>query len=768
MKNLFALIAFLTPYLLTYANPITPNEALSRLKISGKQIPSYGVDSNSPRLIFSGKTSDGLPAYYIFTNDAGTLFLSADDKAEALLGYTDKGNFDINNLSPSLKWWFGEYTREIEWLRGNEESDIKLTSSAANKAVSEPKAPIAPMIATKWNQGNPFNLLCPMKSGERTVTGCVATAMAQVLNYYKWPVEKVDPISYDWNGQTLTSPATVIEWDKMLDSYNDSYTDAEAMAVARLMQIAGYSVNMNYGLSSEGGSGAPSSNLRNVFVDIFGYDEASNFVYRNFYDARQWENTIYENLLNVGPLFYDGTGTNGGHAFVCDGYDGNGYFHFNWGWGGLEDGYFLLSALNPGQLGIGGGAGGFNYDQGALLGARRPVAGSVAPTPFLACSGTMTAITDGNKLTITTEEDNQGFFNYGFYQATFKISLELQNIESGEKILLPDFSANIQPNYGYKSLIFYLRNIPDGNYDVTPIFSVDGGDWESFRFYNGTPDHLEIQFYNGNITLINKDVITVESIDIITPFTTGGPYEFEANISNSNYVDVTADIIAFICIESSNGYSIVERLDTASATIPGEGSDNISFKGTLSDEVDEGDYYLILTDPDLTILYIEEVKVSSDQGGVSPTQYSLDPDPIRSGEVSNVTTVFENTASESHYMESSLYLCSYDDNTFYIAAEYGTEQFIISGNSTASVVYTTQLPQLPADVYYLVWANSDNEIIGYVQVEVDFSTLSITPSAEQEEMRLFTLQGVEVDSKNPAPGIYISIQGKQTQKIVIK
>lgn len=182
----------------------------------------------------------------------------------------------------------------------------------------------------------------------------------------------------------------------MLNDYSGSYTQEQADAVSLLMKACGYSVEMSYGSQA---SGAQSFKLANAAVEYFKYDRSIYYTERDFYSADQWTRLIYDNIKNVGPVIYDGSSIDGGHSFVCDGYDGNGYFHFNWGWGGISDGYYVLDSLNPETQGIGGAEGGFNFGQGALLnmmpareGVNEPYYGKMR------IYGTATAQLDGNSI----------------------------------------------------------------------------------------------------------------------------------------------------------------------------------------------------------------------------------------------------------------------------------------------------------------------------------------------------------------------------------
>ena len=242
----------------------------------------------------------------------------------------------------SMKAWLDGYAREIAAAKARHESDSpRVTSTTPDHAY------IAPMVTTRWNQNSPYNHLCPTLNNLRSVTGCMATAEAQVLNYHKYPEKGTGNVSYKWKNGNRDIKADLdtipLKWDLMLDIYSDKSPAESCQAVANLMYACGIVSNMDYSPSS---SGANTINSAQGLYKYMGCKEAS-IVLRDWYNPEDWDNLVYNYLVDHGPLLYCGQSGAGGHAFVCDGYAGNGYYHFNWGWGGMSDGNFRLSALNP-------------------------------------------------------------------------------------------------------------------------------------------------------------------------------------------------------------------------------------------------------------------------------------------------------------------------------------------------------------------------------------------------------------------------------------
>ena len=324
-------------------------------------------------------TKAELDLYYVFnrgTNE-GYVIVSGDDQTLPVLGYTDSGEFDYEQLPANMRSWLKGYENQLADIREHPER------MAAAPRYAPVHDAIDPMITTRWNQGSPYNDECPMYfTLGRSVTGCVATAFAQVLNY--WGEISVTETQADMPAyKTRTSHATLgnlsvdgipagspIDWANMLDTYGSSATGVQKKAVAQLMHYCGVSVEMDYTNSA---SGAYSYMVAEAAVKYFGYTNSVRYVQGDTYTADGWDALLYGELAAGRPFYLSGSNSDGGHAFVCDGYDGNHCFHINWGWGGSSDGYFLITRLNPSSQGIGGSDGGYSGGPEAVIGMQPPV-----------------------------------------------------------------------------------------------------------------------------------------------------------------------------------------------------------------------------------------------------------------------------------------------------------------------------------------------------------------------------------------------------------
>ena len=343
------------------------------------------------KLAHEARSTAGATDYYVFNRgtDGGFVIVSGEDLVQPVWGYCDHGTFDYDKMPENVKWWFGEYQRQMQFLR--EHIDVKPRTRVTLTAG------VAPLLTTQWDQCRPFNDMCPdapssndryLIYGGRACTGCAAVAMAQIMKYHKWPRTGSRTYSYECGvkyydpqtGELVTNNITlstdlsqsVYQWNMMKDQYlykdmnnygffdenmhiyikvidenGDTVPDVDnayGNAVAKLISDVGITVKMQYG-SSDIGSGAFISNVYYAFRDYFDY--SVNYIERdNWYGS--WDALIRNEIDARRPVYYAGKGS-GSHAFVVDGYDTEGRLHFNWGWGGDYDGYYESLALNPGN-----------------------------------------------------------------------------------------------------------------------------------------------------------------------------------------------------------------------------------------------------------------------------------------------------------------------------------------------------------------------------------------------------------------------------------
>lgn len=375
MRKLLFIIMIAAISLWAVAGNITPEEALQQAIhfLQEKAVKNGGQHRAVPasQLVAAGKVN-GL---YVFNvaEEGGFVIVSNDDRTFPILGYGNSGAFDVLQMPDNMRVWLQGYADEIAWLQQHGGCPKEVPSKISHRTL---KTPIAPLIASRWNQGAPYNNLCPdYQTNRRSVTGCVATAMAQVMNYHQWPAATTAEIpGYTTGAYKIVMPAipagSSIDWTNMRNVYEPNiYSETEAMAVAELMLYCGTSVLMNYGPSS----GSYSFRVADALKSYYDYNITTKCISRSFYSYGDWIEIMYHELSQNRPIVYGGQSTTAGHEFVVDGYDSEDYFHINWGWGGSGDNYFKLSVLDPAQLGIGGGSSldGYHFGQDAVIGIQK-------------------------------------------------------------------------------------------------------------------------------------------------------------------------------------------------------------------------------------------------------------------------------------------------------------------------------------------------------------------------------------------------------------
>lgn len=299
----------------------------------------------------TGNTSS---EYYVFApmDAEGFVIVAGEDKVEPIVGYSLTSNFSTERMSPALENLLLSYAQYVDAVRAGEVEVVTQRESTVT--------PIFPFITTAWNQSYPYNYYCPEINGQRAVTGCVATATAQIMNYYEWPKAGHGSCVAGLNDGFDTSVTLTLgeqyDWANMKDIYSSSYSEVEAQAVGLLMRDVGYACSLYYGVDATSGY---TTGALMALLDYFDYSPNIRIIDKNYYSDAAWKETLYKELSAGRPVYYAGQSGGGGHAFVCCGMDQYGGYYINWGWGGFNDGYFYLDDL-----------GGFSYDQNAIIGIK--------------------------------------------------------------------------------------------------------------------------------------------------------------------------------------------------------------------------------------------------------------------------------------------------------------------------------------------------------------------------------------------------------------
>ena len=503
MNRIILSIFLLAPGLLLPAAVISPDMALRRLETSPMNKVMSGIRSE---LIYTSSGKSGATAYVFNYGNNGFVMLSADDLATPVLGFSDSARFDPDDIPCGLRFWMDCYARRLDAVREDG------YAAPIRKETAERES-LDPAITTKWGQSEPFNRHCPKMGDKSCVTGCVATAMAQVLNMYRHNGKGDGKYSYPWkyvgdaglveNELSYDFSSLDFDWDNMLDVYTGEYSDAEADAVAELMLACGISVNMNYGT---GASGAVAQFVPYALWKHFGFNAGIYTVERDcFRDPEMsWDDFVYSQIREHGAVLYNGvTSANEGHAFVCDGYREGGYFHFNWGWNGLSDGWFRLDALDPEVQGTGGSANSyaFNYQQN-IHAFVSPGTEGESYLPSIcgrddSFNVTVKNASLGKKVKITGSIINCSQQDY-----TLDFGCLLTDSEwNSDGPVLPVTSFDLE-SCAFKTIynnVVFPEDLEEGIYCMRPVITWDGlGYWWTLP-WNVKKDHVWIQVKEGMV-----------------------------------------------------------------------------------------------------------------------------------------------------------------------------------------------------------------------------------------------------------------------------
>lgn len=503
--------------------------------------------------------------YYVFPHDGncGYTIVSGDDRMPEIVGYSTTDTYSEENMPDGMKHLMQAYEAMATALaKGDAKAERCLAEKEALAADSTYRQPrVAPLLAdVAWGQSKPYNNLCPMYDGQRrTVTGCVATAMAQLMMYYKYPQTlKSDIPAYQTKSYQLDMPSVSAgeryDWDNMLPQYSGSaYTAEQANAVAKLMYHCGLSFEADYGPSSTSAWCRP-----NVLVKYWGYDpDVIRPLYREKFSLREWTAILDAELQALRPVYYRGCSTtSGSHAFLCDGADGNGLYHINWGWSGWSNGYFDITVLNSDYSGAESAtapADGFNYTCSMIVGIMPDNGVADAPlivTPLLTaaknewvgCDLLTTERADANwsfRLSIAAE-----FANYertafdGYAGVGLKDESGIYLPLSTSKIYLEGREEN--GSY-YAPLTFEIDySFPKGRTRIYQIYSTDGNTWQQC----GNSGKLFYEFDATDTTLRMVEDTLAASLASVDEFVEG--YDASFNLTASTTACSEQNVMLYV------------------------------------------------------------------------------------------------------------------------------------------------------------------------------------------------------------------------------
>ena len=678
-----------------FANPVEPEKALETANNFWEQQikETETLILKSPRKLSKAgnriKLQEKNPQYYICTPESGKGFVivAGEDMLSPIVGYSTEGFNENSEMPTTLIEWLNEYSMYVDDVRSGKAKHVKKETRAGKTA-------IAPMLKTTWNQLTPYNNLCPEINGQKTPTGCVATAMAQIMKFHEWPKKPLKDIVWHNNitnkEETINITAHTYKWDKMLDNYRNGYTQEQADAVAQLMVDIGKAASSNYSLQ---GTGSGDAYAVNAFVNVFDYSKAVKTVKRTFCTEDEYISIIRENLAAKKPVMYVGTGINyeGGHAFVCDGIDENDMLHIDWGWDGVYNGYFDMTYMAPDGIGTGGGSGAYNVAQTIIVNISPSAAGDInnaAPTVY--------------KTTIYEPETTIERYNYTtpFVNNTAKLRVGIFFLNLSHSSLNIELALGIEENNDTyrilngttvkESLMF---NHYTGYYFDFEIYTKDKS--SNFYFEKGT-HKLRVLYKNkdGNFVKMDGDQnrlmldvsdssakvykalpdINVSEINIPADAKNiGRNIKFTAKFINKNSYNSTIIIAPVINTTLSNGSVVHDTLKSSAQIMEvfdsrdifvefntkeyfkHPGNCNITFAYNLSNYY-ESEYVYKSAIAESVSGSSETFTIKEETGGGIPVVTNLTVSNIMNGEKINISTTITNKTNKNNNYYGTLAL----------------------------------------------------------------------------------------------------------------
>lgn len=552
------------------ASQITEQQAL---QVAAKYA-DIDIKSHPQRMKAAGKQQKAA-AYYAFNigDNEGFVIVSGDDSLTELVGYSDNGGFDPDNMPDNMRSWLQTYSDYVASVQAGESKAKRQQLGNVTTIV------VRPFVTTEWNQGEPYDRLTPLlNNGAHCATGCVATAMAQVMKYYEWPERGEGSNSYEYDPYGTLSmdfSQSVYDWENMLDIYSSyyeegnivpEYNDGQAGAVAKLMYDCGISVNMMYG----GSSGAYDPAIPNAFKSYFKYK--SDIYYRDNMSSKEFMDVLLSELDEKRPVLICGAGLGGGHAFVGDGYDSNNFVHINWGWGGYSDGYFNVNYLDPEGLGTGGGTGAFKWSQslttaypnytGETIGREQSKL-SYYPDYEGQAGGIFISVSEfqqnqKQEVSLVNIYNTSGNDYYGVVSAAI-FDMDGNMVASGSSPVfinkLPSAYLETEPQI----MTLDFSQLSDGEYEIYGISKENSDEYDYDWIKFDSKLHIKIRVGNGVVTVIPQEYSLSLTKQIEKPerIYMNGSAEFTVTISNNS--SLTADGYILYEIRKSSDGSIVEQ-----------------------------------------------------------------------------------------------------------------------------------------------------------------------------------------------------------------
>lgn len=575
-RKLLLMLSALMVGIIAIAAPRTAEQAR---KIAAEQARKLGIATAQPLLVekasprrAAGIGSTDANYYYVFNNEGGKGFtiVSGDDVMPKIVGYSDQGSFSEENMPENVKSFLRAYEQTLDKVAEGDGKALQIVDELkARRAQSTDVYTVGDILLgnIKWHQTKPFNLLCPTYKNEygyddNWPAGCTATSIAQIMMYHKWPKELTVDIpdyttiqfdtKYSWEGVKIEPEGHPYDWDNMLENYFHNevgplYTDEQALAVARLMNDAGRALKTEYGYTSYANSIAPFSAL----TEYFDYDpDLIQIILRETVSLSQWIDILKKDINERRPIYYVGQSDGGGHAFVCDGYDSNDYFHINWGWGGYFNGFFDITVLNP-NSNIGTGASstidGYDMLNTIIVGIQPD--NDIVDEPLWDLPILYVEKTDNHQITKSKRQNqtqkftiSPGLIIVNWSGKTFEGEIGFANIDNdGNMTIIDKTEGTLKPYYYYDNFkIDYA--FPVGKNTVVVVEKPKGSpEWRMVSC--ATSCSINLIATETELAFAEPEHI---SLNVLSEETTAGYGEVEVEITNNTISDYYGRVHLFV------------------------------------------------------------------------------------------------------------------------------------------------------------------------------------------------------------------------------
>lgn len=552
MKKLLLFAILIASFTTIYADNIDRNAAYEKaVSFMQQKNPSIRFNKNKARKIV-GKTTENTLPYYVFNAESnqGFVIVSGNDQTEPIMGYSENGSFDSDNIPPALQFMLDRYAEELDSINAEEPINENVTNP--RKVVSLPRTAIEPFCTRMWGQAAPYCNLAPTFDGGICAIGCLAVAVSIAMGYFSWPKVTTSIPAYITTTNKISMDELqplAIDWNNMLDGYFSQPTSQQKNAVAKLMLYVCQALKVDF-LKGIAGNAVVSSAIYGL-TNYFDYD--SGLYHTNCIDyetINDFTDAVYSELSQGHPVIFDGfslstpTSNAAGHAFVCDGYEQNDMFHINWGWYGFCNGYFRLTMLNPYKT-----TRNRNYTRnlGVMLGLQpngwKENTGISYPTEDMSLQF-LSINPNENGIRITLQN------GYNTKQ-TFENAIAIYDNNLNFVKLISDIDTTTfnKNGWSYKtySSISY-ENVAYGTYKVIPVSRICGEEKWHFDRCLGTYAYLEAIVDDGNITYLPIESLVVNSFSVLESDKgngIGAPQTAILNVTNNSFDNYNKNMYLF-------------------------------------------------------------------------------------------------------------------------------------------------------------------------------------------------------------------------------